>query len=466
VIDGSAVLARRPEASRDASGLLIGDTSLHLNATALEVWDTFDGRLDVDEVVAAVAHRYGQTPAEVATEISRIVAALHAEGALLRVGGPARPAPSRVVPADEFDWALVRWARGGPPPRLPVLTGDDWPALLTHLRRERLDGLLLGLAASTDQGLDEQQDRDLRIRHRGSVEASQQLEQRLVEVHDLLAGAAIDHRVLKGLAHARLDYPRWDLRPSGDIDLLVPRTQLEEAAGLLIDAGGRRLRPEICPGYDARFAKALTVVLDDPRTEIDLHATLVRGPFGAWMRPAALFDEVRPLRIGGRDLPALSLSDAFVHACFTAFVAAWHVRPLALLDLLQLADQGPDPDRVWSLCRSWRASSVVAGACGLVLEHLPEERPLLLPWLRAPHRPSVAERLVIRAEGVPRRYVTHELLTVAVQPTAGDKMAYARALIARARARGLFSPRSGELGSWRQRAARALADLSTSETFR
>jgi len=447
VIDDRSVLAPSADTHHTPGGLRVGDQDLTLNAMAIAIWEAFDGRRDLGEVTADLARRHATTPEIITTEVGRLAVALAGHGALRAVSGTTRPQPEVTVGVDQFGWALVRWSRGGPMPRVPDVHGAGWASLVHHLRREHLVGLLLSLVAASDQSLDEQRTATLWATHLGLALASQQLEARLAEVCSLLEGAGIDHRVLKGLAHARLDYPRWDHRPTGDVDLLVPRAELTRAAGLVLEAGGHRLRPERGPGHDRRFAKAVTVVLDDPRVEVDLHATLVAGPFGIWIQPDHLFEHHRTLTVHGHDLRALGLADAFVHACFTAYIAAWSVRPMALLDLLRLADQAPDPDRVWELCRRWRCSTVVTGACGLARDRLPGEHAVLAPWLRSPGPTTTTERLVTRAEAVPRSYVTRELLSIALQPTPADKIAYARSVI---------NPSGGR--SWWRRARRAAED--------
>lgn len=63
------------------------------------------------------------------------------------------------------------------------------------------------------------------------------LERELISVVDLLAASAVETRVLKGTAVARLDYQEPALRSFIDVDILVHPADIDRAVHVLVTAG-------------------------------------------------------------------------------------------------------------------------------------------------------------------------------------------------------------------------------------
>jgi len=419
-----------PGVEESASGLTIAGRHSPFNDTARQVWRAFDGARTLREVIRTIAHDVGLDESLVRLDVERITALLRRAGALEVVVLPRGDCLFVDVTHDDWPWSLARWVRGGPPPRLAV-DPTGFTARVTEARRSRTGGMVLGIAAACHVDLSRSQEDTLVGLHAEYAAVSQYLEGRLLDVSALLVEASIEHRVLKGLAHARLDYPRWEFRSFGDIDLLVPRSDLGRAAEVLLAAGARPYHAAITSRDDPRTAKALTVVFEDaPRAEIDLHADLVAGPFGVRMDPSCLFEQSRPLRISGFELDALSVSDAFVHACYTAIISNWTLKPLALLDVVQLAAQEPDSDRVWRLARAWRGASVVTWAAAAAAGRFPADRELLARWMKPPGRLHPIEQVAIRLDAAPsRRPLAREALTAILQPGIARKYRYVRSRV-------------------------------------
>jgi len=85
-----------------------------------------------------------------------------------------------------------------------------------------------------------------------------------------LAEGGVESRVLKGLATSRLDYPRPELRDTGDVDLLVWPDQLDHAIDLLHAIGCVNHSPD---HEDLDLGKGRTL-LHPRRAQIDLHTRL------------------------------------------------------------------------------------------------------------------------------------------------------------------------------------------------
>ena len=69
---------------------------------------------------------------------------------------------------------------------------------------------------------------------------------------------------------------------------------------------------------------------------VDLHRTLIQGPFGERIPVPSLLERRRPFQLGGRALDALDPTDAYVLAAMTAGAADVPARLLTLRDLLEL----------------------------------------------------------------------------------------------------------------------------------
>jgi hypothetical protein len=346
---------------------------------------------------------------------------------------------------------------GLPESPAPVATaplgGGEWRALRTFVAHHRLTGLAVAAAEHGDLPLDPTQRQQLLADAAAAADLTRHLEAVLVEVSGMFAAAGIDHRVLKGPALARLDYPAAALRPFGDIDLLVTGEGLETAIGLLTRAGGRRRYPEPRPGFDRRFGKGVCVVLPDG-TEVDLHRTLAAGPFGLTVDLDDLWSKTSPVVVGGRPLPALDPAARLLHACLHAALGNHPPRLLALRDVAQvwLATR-PDPAEVLGRARRWGVTAVVARAVTTAWETLGlADGGPLVAWAVG-HDPGPRDRALLAVyERAGARYAGQALASLRVLPGLRDRAAYLRALA--------FPERGYVVGRHRGRARRLVAGLS------
>jgi hypothetical protein len=281
------------------------------------------------------------------------------------------------------------------PPPAP-LDDDAWSDLRHGASSHRLDGLLVDAVASgalptTTAQADEIAQLEIELTRDRLWQ-----EQRLVEVVDLLESAGVPARVLKGLALAHLDYPDPQMRPTGDVDLLVRGADLDAADELLRATGARRTDPDPRPGYAAIVGKGATFA--STKGEIDLHRLLVWGPLGVRLDPERLWQFDRPFTIGDRTLRTLSLPDTLLHACCHLMVLGGR-RALQLRDVAQLlAHPDLDPEAALARARQWGAEAVLATAIVLTdLELARDADGELERWARG-YLPTWRDRLWLRVE--------------------------------------------------------------------
>ncbi len=133
-----------------------------------------------------------------------------------------------------------------------------------------------------------------------------------------LTAAGVDHRVLKGVATARLDFPTPELRVFADADILVERQRLGEALHVLDAAGLRRVDAPVRGWWEQRFGRAVEL-RGAHDGELDLHLSLGSGFFATrcdeqtmWSAPPDTFT------IGGVEMRALGGPYRLLHACLHA----------------------------------------------------------------------------------------------------------------------------------------------------
>jgi Uncharacterised nucleotidyltransferase len=304
----------------------------------------------------------------------------------------------------------------------------EWEALRVQIFVQRVTGLAVGSVESGWLRLDDDQREELLVHHRAAMTWSIYVEQKLVRLADLFDEAGIRFAVLKGASVAHTVYAEPCLRSFGDVDLLVPTSDYERACALLDSNGHVRQRPEPRPHFEVRFGKAS--VHKDPTDdiEVDLHRTLVLGPFGLWIDPQALLDRVIPFSLGGRQLPRLDDTGMFVNVAAHAALG-WEVSRLTpLRDMAELAYFGEIDERVldeWA--QSWQVGAVLRHAANELERKLHVEISSRLQriehWTISPR-----ERRLLRAYSSGRRASGTAVATLVAIPSLRAKIAYLWAL--------------------------------------
>lgn len=266
--------------------------------------------------------------------------------------------------------------RGADPSPIEV-TGEGWPEFIGGVRRQKLTGLAVEAMQAGQLRLASEHERQLVLEHRKAMLLALALERSLLGLAEAFGGKGIDLVVLKGPSIAHTMYPDPSWRPFGDLDVLVRTSDWQRACALLPRLGYRRKYPEPRPGFVERFGH--TAVHESAEgIEIDLHRTLVSGPFGLRMNTDELFEQTGMFALGGRWLPRLGDTALLAHACVHASLGFRPPMLLPLRDVVQVADAGAvEWERLDAMAARWRLRVVFDHAfrtAGEILRaELPEE---------------------------------------------------------------------------------------------
>jgi hypothetical protein len=248
------------------------------------------------------------------------------------------PARARGLPLDEAVLSAVAHRHRLTPLLSTLAAGALPPGLAEAFRRDRLvttaHGLYLGSAAT--------------------------------EAARALTADGIDVIVLKGLAYERALYGSAGLRPTSDVDLLVPSDKRRAAFAVL---GRLGYRPRAAaPGFDEPDYHE--VAWDRGRVEVDLHLGLAPAARCAIDYPAVWAARV-PFDLGGA--PAARLADdhaAVFHALHMA-IDHFDVPGLYLVDLARLLPGPAEVAAATATARAWRAARPLETALALSAAFLP-----------------------------------------------------------------------------------------------
>jgi hypothetical protein len=256
-------------------------------------------------------------------------------------------------------YGLVSDESGAPPARIQQ---DLWRSFIDSLVAHKITGLAM---ASLDAGrleLSEDQADELRARHREAMLVALILEQRLLRIVESLEKAAVRAAVIKGPALAHCFYPDASWRSFGDLDLLVRTRDWSQACAALNELGFRRRLPEPRPGFDERFGKGALHV-DEEGLQVDLHRTLMAGPFGIWIDHDELFSRAVTFGLAGRPLYRLDDASVLVHACMHAVLGGrMSPRLYSLRDVAQACTSRVEWPLVADWVQRWNLGAVVRAA--------------------------------------------------------------------------------------------------------
>lgn len=238
----------------------------------------------------------------------------------------------------------------------------DWLLLLPTLYQQRLTGFAVAAAEAGLLTLSSEQAEELLERHREAMLQVLALERHLMTLSAALEDAGVEMVLLKGSALAQTVYPDASWRPFADLDFLVRAQDFHRACDVLAGRGFHRTLPEPRARFDVRFGKAAELA-GPGGLMVDLHRTLVVGPFGLWIDLDELFTGTAPLNIGGRIIRRLDDTSLFVHACMHASLGWWPPLLMPIRDVAQVASYARvDWDLFAERTRRWRLAAVVRHA--------------------------------------------------------------------------------------------------------
>jgi hypothetical protein len=350
-------------------------------------------------------------------------------------GAVSRPSPRNGVGiGDETEPLLRAIAAFGltdTPALFPEPLPDDrFETLLSACARHRILGLLGAVAESGALPLAPEQRRELDRLLQAWLGHDLRLERLVLEAHEALSEAGIDHRVLKGVALAHLAYPDPSWRVFGDADLLIAASGFDTAVQLLeVRSAAQREFPELRPGFDARFGKE-ALLRTESGLELDLHRTFLEGPLGVTIELADLYESPTRFDLAGRALAALPAPQQLIHAAYAAVAGDSVPRLSTLRDVAQIAvELDPDRERVLELAGQWRGRAALAEGLVAAWDVLaPANRPELVEWARS-YRASPFERLLLASQRGRARAYTRHAAAVLVVPGVTGRLAYLRAIV-------------------------------------
>jgi hypothetical protein len=210
---------------------------------------------------------------------------------------------------------------------------ENWNQLLAEAERHGLSNLLarnMTLAGCSPPEEIHHQITALKVRHRRANETRMAA---LAEILESLDSAGIPSAVLKGAALVNMIYPDCELRPMGDIDILVPPSAALPAQQCLRKLGftaedrkrGMQSEHHHLPAA-LRIDRGLQVV-------VEIHTDAVSQDTGLVLDWDSVVPTLQVFRVRGSEAHALGDVDMLRHLCHHAFEPAETFKLIALADI-------------------------------------------------------------------------------------------------------------------------------------
>jgi hypothetical protein len=219
----------------------------------------------------------------------------------------------------------------------------DWAEVVARAEHDGFTPLLLRQLSSAGVALPQESSLQLKIlsaRHRLANQARAEL---LEEVTALFNQNGIPSLALKGGALMHLLYPDPALRPMSDLDLLIARSDLEQAGALIQGIGGQRMG-ELKAAGKGKHLPGFSLKRGVYTHSLEIHYSLFEDDAG-WSRffieDISHAPQTFALSAGCR-VQALGHEDMLFHLCWHAFYEGRGFRPLRLLavcDIVNYASQ-------------------------------------------------------------------------------------------------------------------------------
>jgi hypothetical protein len=200
------------------------------------------------------------------------------------------------------------------PSRLAELPERTWSELIPWIRRTGLEGEVAALCEAFGECLPEGVRDQLEASRRLVKRQNQLITNEIRELQEVLEGRVSTVLLLKGAAYLALGLPNAASRISSDIDLMVPRHELESTEQCLIDAGWEAVPRSV---YDQHYYRDWMHEIPPLRhrergTFVDLHHAITPPVSRLRIPSEPLFDAMRP--VPGSGFHVLSPPDMVLHS--------------------------------------------------------------------------------------------------------------------------------------------------------
>jgi hypothetical protein len=261
------------------------------------------------------------------------------------------------------------------------LDGTSWDELILETEKHQVTSLLYWRLKNTEPAGNAMVNAMAKLRHAYYAEATRAVLRRhgLSQLLAVLCEAGMPVIVLKGVCLAEAVYSNIALRSMGDVDLLVPRTELPRAQAILLDKGYGPQEREDIETLCRRNMELDPFVGVDLAVELHWSIALPTSPFKIDI--AGLWTRARPAIIAGVQVLALSPEDLLLHLCLhTSHQHGLRIGPRSICDIAEtIRFYGSELDwsRFADRAREWGASRY-AGltlhlARGLLAVPVPED---------------------------------------------------------------------------------------------
>jgi Uncharacterised nucleotidyltransferase len=247
--------------------------------------------------------------------------------------------------------------------KLPPVAPAD---LLASARRHRLSPLLSSLDVS---GVDQTTADQFRRDRVATVARNMFLAAAADECTGALVAASVPVILLKGLAYEETIYPAAGVRPTGDVDILVPGDARRAAFRVLNHLG---FEPRAAaPGFDE--SDYHEVAWTRKGVEVDLHLAL--APLARCrIDYAEVWARARRSTRAGAEVMLLDSAHAAVFHALHMAIDHFDVPALYLIDFARLLPQADDAARAEAVARAWLCQRAFATTMALVAEFQPAWR--------------------------------------------------------------------------------------------
>lgn len=248
---------------------------------------------------------------------------------------------------------------------------DDWRQLLSRAEHHALAPLLYKHLSQADVEYPRQTAMELRaltLRHR---RADQIRSAALIELLTALERKHIEALVLKGAALAHIIYPRPELRPMRDVDVLVQPDRADEAQSILREIGFKA--PEHHSGYmyEHHHLPGANVEREGLNVSIEIHRDALSGDVDASIRTDRLTGPVQEFDLAGYRARSLGHIDTLRHLTHHTFEPVAEIKLGAVVDLYSYASRFAE-DLDWTLLRAQFPFVINALRCLHYIHPLPE----------------------------------------------------------------------------------------------